>query len=105
MKPKSNEAFKSLLEAQPTDDVRVVTHVAQGASAHLIRQKVDEVQADLLVMGTVSRAGLAGFFFGNTAESVLAKVNCSILALKPNDFVCPITESEDASNHTKTVLV
>ena len=36
-----------------------------------------------LVMGTHGRSGLAGFFIGNTAEAVLRRVNCSVLAVKP----------------------
>lgn len=50
------------------------------------RQKVD-----LLVMGTVCRTGVAGLIIGNTAEKVLNKVDCSVLTLKPEGFVTPVT--------------
>lgn len=50
---------------------------------------------DLLVLGTVCRTGLAGFFIGNTAEKVLSEVNCSVLTVKPKGFVTPVT-LEDA---------
>lgn len=46
---------------------------------------------DLLVMGTVCRTGVPGFFIGNTAETVLNEVNCSVLTLKPKGFVTPVT--------------
>jgi nucleotide-binding universal stress UspA family protein len=46
---------------------------------------------DLLVMGSVCRSGLAGFFIGNTAEKVLSEVNCSVLTVKPEGFVTPVT--------------
>ena len=46
---------------------------------------------ELLVMGTVCRTGLAGFFIGNTAEKVLSEVNCSVLTVKPEGFVTPVT--------------
>ena len=46
---------------------------------------------DLLVMGTVCRTGLVGFFIGNTAEKVLSEVNCSVLTVKPEGFVTPVT--------------
>jgi universal stress protein E len=45
---------------------------------------------DLVVMGTVARTGIAGFLIGNTAERVLRKLPCSVLAIKPDGFVCPI---------------
>ena len=46
---------------------------------------------DLLVMGTVCRTGIAGFIIGNTAEKVLSEVNCSVLTVKPEGFVTPVT--------------
>ncbi|WP_444885710.1 universal stress protein [Microbulbifer sp. PSTR4-B] len=51
---------------------------------------IDEEELDLLIMGTVGRAGIPGFIMGNTAENILQKVSCSLLALKPSDFVSPI---------------
>ncbi|WHI50132.1 universal stress protein [Microbulbifer sp. MLAF003] len=51
---------------------------------------IDEEKLDLLVMGTVGRAGIPGFIMGNTAENILQKVSCSLLALKPSDFESPI---------------
>ena len=44
----------------------------------------------VLVMGTVCRAGISGVLIGNTAEKILRKVNCSILAIKPKGFVSPV---------------
>ncbi len=46
--------------------------------------------ADLVVMGTVARAGLAGVLTGNTAENLLPWIPCSIITLKPGAFVCPV---------------
>jgi nucleotide-binding universal stress UspA family protein len=52
-------------------------------------------ESDLLVMGTLCRSGVAGFLIGNTAEKVLNKVDCSVLTVKPEGFVTPVT-LEDA---------
>jgi len=49
---------------------------------------------ELLVMGTVCRTGLAGLIIGNTAEKVLSEVNCSVLTVKPEGFVTPVTLEE-----------
>jgi len=51
---------------------------------------VKSQEIDLLVMGTVCRTGIAGFFIGNTAEMILDEVDCSVLTLKPNGFVSPV---------------
>jgi nucleotide-binding universal stress UspA family protein len=42
-------------------------------------------------MGTVCRAGVPGLFIGNTAEKVLRHVSCSVLTVKPEGFVSPVT--------------
>ena len=41
-------------------------------------------------MGTVARGGLPGILIGNTAERLLHSVPCSLLAVKPDDFICPL---------------
>jgi nucleotide-binding universal stress UspA family protein len=45
---------------------------------------------DLVVMGTVARGGIAGLLVGNTAERVLKRLSCAVLALKPEGFVSPV---------------
>jgi nucleotide-binding universal stress UspA family protein len=42
-------------------------------------------------MGTVSRTGIRGLIIGNTAETILRSVRCSVLAVKPEGFVTPVT--------------
>jgi len=70
-----------------------------GFRLHILKGEADEVipriaraeKVDLLVMGTVCRTGIPGFFIGNTAEKVLNKVSCSVLTVKPEGFVSPVT--------------
>jgi universal stress protein E len=45
---------------------------------------------DLLVMATIGRSGLAGIMIGNTAERVLPQLTCSLLTIKPKEFVSPV---------------
>lgn len=65
-------------------------HFLKGAAKELIPEMARSIQSDLLVMGTVGRTGIPGFFIGNTAESVLRQVNCSVLAIKPDGFKSPV---------------
>jgi universal stress protein E len=51
----------------------------------------ERLDPDLVVMGTVSRGGIAGFLVGNTAERLLDRLDCSLLTVKPDDFVCPVS--------------
>jgi nucleotide-binding universal stress UspA family protein len=68
-----------------------VVHISKGSPAQTIREAVTHLDPDLLVMGTVSRSGVAGLMLGSTAERMLDRVDCSILAVKPEGFVSPIT--------------
>lgn len=70
-------------------------HLIQGEAGDVIPQLTREKNIDLLVMGTVSRTGIAGFFIGNTAENIISRLNCSLLAVKPEGFICPIPLDED----------
>jgi len=42
------------------------------------------------VMGTVGRVGLPGLLIGNTAETILGRVGCAVLAIKPEGFQTPV---------------
>lgn len=65
-------------------------HLLRGEAAVVIPQLVQELNADLIVLGTVARSGVTGWLLGNTAEMILEQVTCSVLALKPQGFVSPI---------------
>jgi len=65
-------------------------HFLKGDPAALITDLAAEHAIDLIVMGTVCRTGVSGFFIGNTAENVLQQVNCSVLTVKPEGFVSPV---------------
>lgn len=67
-------------------------HICAGVINDEIVKVVAEVSPDLLVMGTLARCGLTGILIGNTAEKVLRRVECSVLTVKPHDFVSPISE-------------
>ncbi len=70
--------------------VEVRPHLLCGAPSIAIQEVAERRDADLLVMGSVSRGGIAGLLLGNTAERLLDRVQCSILTIKPHDFVSPI---------------
>jgi hypothetical protein len=63
----------------------------KGDPGTVITKLADEQQIDLLVMGTVARTGVSGMFMGNTADSILRQVTCSVLAVKPAGFKSPVT--------------
>lgn len=63
--------------------------VVDAADTAIIR-RIEQFEIDLLVMGTVARGGIAGVLMGNTAERLLPRISCSVLAVKPDNFICPV---------------
>ena len=54
-------------------------HVIEGRAEIATPSIANEIDAQLLILGTVGRTGLSGAFIGNTAEHILANMNCEIL--------------------------
>jgi len=69
-------------------------HLIKGHARDAIPELANTLQTDLLVMGTVARTGIQGFLMGNTAETILKRVDCSVLAVKPEGFATPVTLEE-----------
>ena len=61
-------------------------HVHQGGTRELLMTLTEQLRADVVVMGAVSRSGLKGLFLGNTAEDVLDRLHCDLLIVKPDAF-------------------
>jgi universal stress protein E len=66
------------------------THVKEGLPETIIEQVATEVDAELVILGTIGRTGLSAALIGNTAEHVIDQLNCDVLALKPDGYVSPL---------------
>ena len=66
-------------------------HIVKGWARKEIPLLTKQLNVDLLVMGTVARTGIPGYFIGNTAESILNQIDCSVMAIKPSGFVTPVS--------------
>jgi nucleotide-binding universal stress UspA family protein len=62
--------------------VRVTSVLAEGVPWQEIVRLVRSKRADLLVMGTHGRSGLAKFFLGSVAERVVASSPCPVLTVR-----------------------
>ena len=66
-------------------------HLIEGMSEAVIKQAITELNVDVLVMGSVARSGIPGLLIGNKAEKLLTTINCTVLTIKPDGFVSPVT--------------
>ena len=78
------------LRERRDDIVPLADHFRKQFAAAMIPELAEALSADLIVLGTVGRTGVPGFFIGNTAEKTLAAVDCSVLAVKPGSFRTPV---------------
>ena len=65
-------------------------HMLKGSARKEVPELADRLRVDCIVMGTVARTGVRGFFMGNTAETILEQLDCSVLAIKPPGFITPV---------------
>lgn len=82
--------LRSWIGGETRDWLQPVFHLRQGYAGTVIPMLAGELDAGLVVMGTVGRTGIAGLLIGNTAETILDGISCSVLAVKPPGFRSPI---------------
>jgi nucleotide-binding universal stress UspA family protein len=67
-------------------DVLWEKQTREGRAAQTIAETADEIGADLVVIGTHGRSGLAHMLLGSVAEQVLRSTTCSVLTVRPDAF-------------------
>jgi universal stress protein E len=84
MRAEHTEAVERLCKAHGVPPEH--THVRQGGTRHSLLALTEQLRADAVVMGALSRSGLKGLFIGNTAEDVLDRLHCDLIIVKPRGF-------------------
>lgn len=88
MKEHHDKSMKQLSEHH--DIPLQQAHVLEGMPEDVIPKLAEQLDAELVVMGTVGRNGISAALIGNTAEHVIDNINCDLLALKPTNFESPV---------------
>jgi universal stress protein E len=74
-------------------DINIVnTHVKEGLPETIIEHVAAELDAELVILGTIGRTGISAALIGNTAEHVIDQLNCDVLALKPDGYISPLAD-------------
>jgi nucleotide-binding universal stress UspA family protein len=84
------ERLDALLRTAPAAHGPSAVHLIKGEPGAVIPSFAHKHGIDLIVMGTVSRPGVAGWLAGATAERVLREAECSLMTVKPSGFVSPV---------------
>jgi universal stress protein E len=91
VKAEHSDAVYALTDGHGIGRDRV--HVEQGSPRAQLLALTDRLRADVVVMGAVSRRGLARVFLGNTAEEVLDRLGCDLLIIKPRALMGALREA------------
>lgn len=74
----------------PLPPERLTWRLENGQPRDVIPAFTADQAVDLLVMGTVGRTGIPGLLIGNTAETILSRIKCSVITMKPSPFISPV---------------
>lgn len=66
-------------------------NLVEGSARSAVPELARTLDSQLVIMGTVGRTGIPGYFIGNTAEAILGRIDCDILAVKPPGFESPVS--------------
>jgi nucleotide-binding universal stress UspA family protein len=83
--------LETIMKARGEAAPEPIRHLPKGSARSELPALAARIDADLVILGTLGRTGVPGLFMGNTAETVLHQVDCSVLALKPPGFISPVT--------------
>ncbi|WP_115718666.1 universal stress protein UspE [Gallaecimonas mangrovi] len=81
MREHHEKQAKAHASAFGIDDSHI--HVKEGLPEDVIPHVAEQLDAELVIMGTVGRKGLTAALIGNTAEQVIDRLGSDLLALKP----------------------
>ena len=94
LRNKHRRSLGELLQLYDLENLKHQVYLLKGEAGRLIPALAAAKEVELIVMGTLSRSGVAGLLIGNTAEKVLRQVDCSVLTVKPEGFITPVKLDE-----------
>jgi nucleotide-binding universal stress UspA family protein len=85
------EAFDAGLAERPhSGSLKVVSHARVDSPVLGIVQLASDLGADLIVVGTHGRQGVARVLLGSIAESTVRHAHCPVLVIPPTGGVAPV---------------
>jgi nucleotide-binding universal stress UspA family protein len=76
------EALRELLEGTDSAGLKIESHIAEGHPSESIVELATNLGADLIVMGSHGRTGLAHVLLGSVAERTIRSAPCPVITLK-----------------------
>lgn len=96
MEARAWESVKRAVPETKRSDVDWEPLVRRGAPAIEICHTAEELEVDLVVLGTHGRTGLKHMLFGSVAEKVVRMAPCPVLSVRHPDHVMDLPEKGGA---------
>lgn len=77
------DAFIATLAPAERANVRFIAHVLHDTPLEALTWLASELQADLIVVGTHGRRGVARWLLGSVADGVVRQASCPVLVVPP----------------------
>ncbi|SHF18145.1 universal stress protein UspE [Vibrio gazogenes] len=87
-------SMKELRQSFGIDDEQTI--VEEGLPEDIIPKQAKQLNVAMVIIGTTGRTGLSSIFIGNTAEHVIDKIDCDVLAIKPEGYVSPLDPNQSS---------
>jgi len=71
-----------------------VCHLVKGSHRNEIVRLAVSMEADLVVVGALAHSAFTGLIVDSTAKAITRQLNCSVLVVKPPEFITPVVVEE-----------
>ena len=92
-----NTCLSELRESMASDVLpgfNPVCHLVKGSHQDEIIRLAVGMEADLVVVGDLAHSGITGLIVDSTAAAITKHLDCSVLVVKPPEFVTPVVVEE-----------
>ena len=92
-----NTCLSELRESVTSEELPAfnpVCHLVKGSHRDEIVRLAVSMEADLVVVGDLVHSGITGLIVDRTAAAITKHLDCSVLVVKPPEFVTPVVVEE-----------
>ena len=89
----ARDATEQRLKQTAGKDRMAAVHAPKREPGKAISALANEIDADVVILGSAARRGLQGFFIGRIAETILSRLGRSALVVKHPGFISPVASS------------
>jgi len=83
MRKSAKEAVARILGLDEAEGLSISAIYAEGIPPVEVKKTAEEIDADLIAMGTHGTTGIAHLLYGSTADAVLRGAPCPVLTVNP----------------------